>query len=234
MDFIECENPTTTMASGRNEEESPNGSEKQDFDQTSAIFPCISCDSIFLNREECREHMREHAKNKTLRCRYCNERLPSMKRLLHHLKEHRAESSNSAPNSITLPNPEILLKENKLPIVMTSGSDKVIDSTKQKRPYASKGRKKGSYLNRTCTDCGEVFMSSAALKNHKKLHNAGKLLYSCSYCSYRSDFPTALKKHLKKKHEDLKVVYKCAICSYVAINIQSLTSHVSFNQHFIT
>nr|XP_014273404.1 zinc finger protein 711-like [Halyomorpha halys] len=234
MDIIRTEDSTMATSPEKNSEDpDANIHEKQNMDKAQTIFPCISCESIFQNREECREHMREHARSKTLKCRYCNDPQDSMKELLHHLKRHRAESkvctAAKSRNAQKFPR-----KRKNPPTAMKSDAhilDPAIDRTEVEQSAAGRGRK---VYSRACTDCGEVFLSTATLRSHRKLHLVGQLLYSCPYCIFRTDFPLALERHLKKKHEDLKIMYKCALCRYVAMKISLLKTHVTFNQHFDT
>ena len=73
-----------------------------------------------------------------------------------------------------------------------------------------------------CTECGNIFKHSFALREHQlhKCLNNGML--QCNCCSYKSIFKTQLKKHIRLEHNSR---YICSQCGKKYVHLKPFKNH---------
>ncbi|XP_062535850.1 zinc finger protein 37 homolog [Armigeres subalbatus] len=73
-----------------------------------------------------------------------------------------------------------------------------------------------------CDQCGKVYPSKLALKNHMRLHTSGA---ACEICGKVFKERNRLRKHIQRRHENLKL-FECHICKKKLTSLCSVQSHI--------
>ena len=134
-------------------------------------------------------------------------------------------------HDIKIENKKDFEKECQKDVQIESNEDVVIKPLKGK---PRKSKEANLELEHICEDCGELFKSKKALKNHiSSAHKMPK--YSCEKCGIEINSKEDLQKHIKQKHPELvKTNFSCPFCSdseFKSKPFNKIKSHIMLS-HF--
>lgn len=177
--------------------------------QTTSIYKCVMCDTVFTNKALLYVHFDTHLTNQKVhvfKCPECTKLFSQRSSLLEHFKTHKTPAVKqelpSLPAASSHPRPSVKMESSDGEECMNEDKDEKVKTQRMKNPSGWK-----------CAPCHARYTDREDYITHMAQQHSRKLKkFPCNKCESSFTTASSMRRHIRDKHKVMSRGFRCQFC----------------------